>query len=670
MLVVLLVFVLGGISANAQSKWVKTDLADVTSTDQIVIVDLNSKMAMSNNNGTKAPVATAVKLSSDNSELTGTIDDKLIWNVTSTTSSGTTSYTFIKKSTTDHLYCISNNNGVRVGTGSASTFTVYSSGKYVGLYNVVQKRYIGVYTKKEWRCYQTVNANIQSTSMAYYKLTSSESSKTTTSLAFATGNKLFQQGQTTGLDFTNAATLTPSVEGATITYASDNENIAVVDENTGEVTVDTKNAGTATITASYAGNDTYSASSAKYTITVEPVYQTIAELKAAYSSSTVTGLLRLTDAQVTYVNGNSHYLQDASGAVNVYNSSFDYKAGDKLNGIANVTYTLYKGLPEITDFTAYREITATSGDAPAPTEMTVKEAQEDANLCKYIIVKNVTVTPGKSGNATATDKDGNSITVFKTDQDYTTGQYDITGIASIYVGNKETTREILFISYAPDFEIDEDADENAITAGENATVTFSRTFNKNAWNSLVLPFAMTAEQLTSAFGSNAKFAKYTGTTQQTDGTYTLNFETVTATEANVPVFVWGANDAVETVTGVIVVSGDATSTPTDAAFSFTGSYSKATTKAGDWFISSDNNFYKAVGTESIKATRAVFRPVTAESAAKALSFSIDGTTTSIKSINADSIVLDSNAPMYNLAGQRVDSSFKGVVIQNGKKFIK
>jgi hypothetical protein len=29
----------------------------------------------------------------------------------------------------------------------------------------------------------------------------------------------------------------------------------------------------------------------------------------------------------------------------------------------------------------------------------------------------------------------------------------------------------------------------------------------------------------------------------------------------------------------------------------------------------------------------------------------------------------SNAPIYNLAGQRVDKSFKGVVIQNGKKFI-
>lgn len=32
--------------------------------------------------------------------------------------------------------------------------------------------------------------------------------------------------------------------------------------------------------------------------------------------------------------------------------------------------------------------------------------------------------------------------------------------------------------------------------------------------------------------------------------------------------------------------------------------------------------------------------------------------------------LNVNAPMYNLAGQRVSKSYKGIVIQNGKKMIK
>ena len=39
----------------------------------------------------------------------------------------------------------------------------------------------------------------------------------------------------------------------------------------------------------------------------------------------------------------------------------------------------------------------------------------------------------------------------------------------------------------------------------------------------------------------------------------------------------------------------------------------------------------------------------------------------IDSIEND--VLDVNAPMYNIAGQKVNASYKGIVLQNGKKFI-
>ena len=652
----------GGISLRAQTKWVKTDLSDLKSNDNVVIVDLTSKMAMSNDNGTKsAPKAVAVTLSSDGTELTGTIADNLKWSVTSSNGN----YTFNKfGSTTDHLYCTNTNNGVRVGDNANGIFTYYASDKYSGLKNSGTSRYVGVYNKQDWRCYTSINANISSTSIAYFKFTSSQ---TVTSLKFADGDKIFNQGQTDGLTFTNAATLTPAVEGAAITYSSSNENIAVVDNN-GEVIVDATKAGTATITASYAGNNDYTASKASYTITVEPVVQNIAALKAAYSSSDITAVLKLTDAQVTCVDGNAHYLQDASGAVNVYmKSGFDYKAGDKLNGLANVTYTLYNGLPEIKSFEPVGEITVTSGDAPAPIEMTITDAQKDENLCKYVVIKNVTVTPGStSGNATAEDKDGNSITVYKKSQTYVAGQYDLTGIASIH----NSTKQIAFISYAPDFEIDENADANAITAGDNATVTISRTFNDNAWNTLVLPFAMTADQLTKTFGSDAKFAKYTGTTKQADG-YTLNFKTVTETDANTPVFVWGAKSGKFTVEGVTVVKADATSALANAAFSFSGSYDKTTAQSGDWFISSDNKFYSAAGTESIKPMRAVFRPVVATTNAKHLLFSIDGgETTGIKSVSNNGVVLDDHAPAYNLAGQRVDSTYKGVVIQNGKKYIR
>ena len=43
---------------------------------------------------------------------------------------------------------------------------------------------------------------------------------------------------------------------------------------------------------------------------------------------------------------------------------------------------------------------------------------------------------------------------------------------------------------------------------------------------------------------------------------------------------------------------------------------------------------------------------------------------SLTNINAISADTDANAPAYNVAGQRVNSSYKGVVVKNGKKFIK
>lgn len=664
----LALLVVGGSNLSAQTKWVKTELSNLTPTDQVVIVDIKSGKAMTNDNGTKnPPAAITVTLSTDSSELTGDVADNIKWNVISDNGK----YQFHPNGDAkNYLYCTNTNKGVRVGVGDNKDFVPYSKDNYLGLYNDVSskgsttRRYIGVYNGSDWRCYTSTTVNINTTHIAYFKL--SEPGKTSTSLKFNGGNKTFWKGDKEGLTFTQTATLTPAVEGATITYSSSDENVAVVDENTGDVLVITDKEGTATITANYAGDDTHASASDSYTITVDPLYSNISELKAAESGT--KAVLRLTNAQVTYVDGSNHYLQDATGAIDVYDFNLGYKAGDVLNGIVSVTYSPYNGLPEVKDFSAIGELKVTSGDAPAPEKMTIADAKKTENLCKYVVIKNVTVTLGsKSGYATAAS--GNeSIDIYKRNQTYDEGQYDLTGIVSIFNG----TSQIAFISYAPDFTIDEDVASNAITAGDNGTVTIGRTFNANAWNTLVLPFNLSAEELAAKFGADAKFATYIGTTENNDGTYTLNFESATALTANTPVFVWGANnEGLYEFSGVNVVKADPTSTPSGATFSFTGSYDKTTLKAGDWFISSDNTFYRALGTETMTPMRAVFRPVSA-TAAKGLSFSIDGgETTGISAITTDgSIIVNDKAPMYNLAGQRVSDSYKGVVIQNGKKFIK
>lgn len=58
-----------------------------------------------------------------------------------------------------------------------------------------------------------------------------------------------------------------TIEGLTLLYTSDNKDIALVDENTGEVALGDK-AGTATITAYFYGNEKYAACQASYKINV------------------------------------------------------------------------------------------------------------------------------------------------------------------------------------------------------------------------------------------------------------------------------------------------------------------------------------------------------------------------------------------------------------------
>lgn len=86
---------------------------------------------------------------------------------------------------------------------------------------------------------------------------------------------------TWGDDFTE-----PTLKGTytEVTYSSDNEEVATVDETTGEVTLN--KAGTVTITATVAADETYNAGSAEYVITVNK-----AERNLQFSAEEITAEL-------------------------------------------------------------------------------------------------------------------------------------------------------------------------------------------------------------------------------------------------------------------------------------------------------------------------------------------------------------------------------------------
>lgn len=77
----------------------------------------------------------------------------------------------------------------------------------------------------------------------------------------------------------------------------------------------------------------------------------------------------------------------------------------------------------------------------------------------------------------------------------------------------------------------------------------------------------------------------------------------------------------------------------------------------------------AEGASFAIAANKAYLAVPTETAARMSGFTFDGTTTGIDALdNLTNSQID-NAPMYNLAGQRVNKSYKGVVIVNGKKML-
>ena len=160
---------LTGLSLKAQTyTWESTPLSELTTSDVFVIVGNNgSDYAMKNDNGTSAPTVVAVTVSGNT--LTGTIADNIQWTISGNATDG---YTFYPNGFTDTwLYCTNTNNGVKVGTNTNSLFSVESG----YLFNQATSRYIGIYNNQDWRCYTSINANIQNQTFAFYKRVSGTS---------------------------------------------------------------------------------------------------------------------------------------------------------------------------------------------------------------------------------------------------------------------------------------------------------------------------------------------------------------------------------------------------------------------------------------------------------------------------------------------------------------
>ena len=155
----------------------------------------------------------------------------------------------------------------------------------------------------------------------------------------------------------------------------------------------------------------------------------------------------LTNALVTYIKGSNAYIEDASGAILLYgcaNSIDGLAVGDKYNGTANVTYTVYKNLPEVTAISLEEGYTKTTGNTVTPVTITIEDLVADYNnfLSRYVKIENATVTSAFSNKDCTIEQNGTSIvlrdqngtaTLTSTKDDIVT----VTGHPAIYNSTKQ-----------------------------------------------------------------------------------------------------------------------------------------------------------------------------------------------------------------------------------------
>jgi hypothetical protein len=428
---------------------------------------------------------------------------------------------------------------------------------------------------------------------------------------------------------------------------------------------------------------------------VYPEVANIAALKELESGS--KAVLTFNNVQVNFTSGKDMYIQDATGGIDIYDCGLSYTAGQVLNGKATVEYKLYNEMPEITSVTN-AEITATDGEV-TPNTVSV-EGVTKAKICQLVKVvgtvhiEKETVTPSEGdpyerNNYFLVDEDDNSVLFYQKWKDVegtdlsglTEGaQATITGIVVIQNGSaaigvtkaeyEGTIPEGPKAENIAAFKALENNTEAELTLTD-AVVTFVNVkdmYITDATGSI--DFYNTGLSYTAGQKLNGtikvKFSVYRNTPQATNPSE--NNLTATDGEAT-PQEVAISDVSLAKVCDYVKVSGKVKILEeTSGDKTYTNYY---ITDESDNKVMIFNKFKGVPGTDitilndgdeaTITGIIVPFND-TVEIAVTAM----ESTSTGIDNINAE---LTNDAPIYNLAGQRVEKAVKGINIQNGKKFI-
>ena len=195
--------------------------------------------------------------------------------------------------------------------------------------------------------------------------------------------------------------------------------------------------------------------------------------------------------------------------------------------------------------------------------------------------------------------------------------------------------------------------------GKEVNVELSRPIASGQWNTLCVPFNMSADQIESVFGAGTSVAVFSNAENDV-----VNFSTANEITAGIPCILYPANTVNKiSLSNIPLKNFLAPGNVKSTDYTFVGTLATTSPAGTIFYFANGNQIKKLTAEGSIKAFRAYF----ASNGQEARLFSVDGIITAINTIK-DEIQPD-NTPAYNISGQRVSKDYKGIVIKNGKKAI-
>ena len=487
--------------------------------------------------------------------------------------------------------------------------------------------------KSSWKDYtlnipaaaQVANCKfIFSTDVASYYISSIEftpagPTKTATNVSFGdnSGKKFtFSKGVYTEGEFTTPIAKEKNNIAGTVVYSSNNEAAISVNASTGELSF--LGYGEATITATFTPTNAekYKESSDSYMV-----------VNNNPNVKNVTFIDTIDKGNNASQNNSDEITKDG---VTIFGTNAAF-------GNSNGNYRFYKGTKI--------NISVTTGTI---TKIEFKNGSALNNL--------------KGEGYTATDKAGTWIGNART--------VVLTNSSSVAKARSIT----VYVSLPSEITLNESA-PNTIEAKTGVNVTLKRPMNVGRWNTFCVPFSIDANQVTSQFGEGTQIAEYSVYVDNEIEFATVQSNAIVAGKAYLVKPTKEAATEGYTFSNVNITALEPTKETVDnGVIDFRGIYNPTDITVGlptKTFAAGivGNVVKKAVSGSNMKGFRAFFIIPEGAGAQSSYMLKIDGTATSINSINGADVVV--NAPVYNLQGQRVDGNnlTPGIYVKSGKKFV-